>query len=374
MFERKAVYAIFLLSMLYFEVDMRNLRLRLWDGSGRRVLVRIVFAVLMVLVLVGITAGCSDMLQTGDSIVVYSGRNRSLVEPLIREFEAESGIRVRVKYGTTPQLAMTLREEGARSPADVFWAQETSALETLHADGFFASLPADIIEDSAPSLRYGKEHWVATSGRARVLAYNTDAVPSAELPSTVLGLTQDNWRGRIGWAPTNGSFQVFLTGMRLVFGEDVTREWVEAIRDNDAMAYPNNTAILQALGDGEIDVGLTNHYYLLRFKDDDPDFPVDQTAFDDGDPGNFVNYAGIGLLQSSDQPEKAQQFIRFLLSEAAQQYFTQEVFEYPVNDRAQRHDALDPLEDLLQRAPDVDLNAMDDLEGTLKLLRDAGLL
>lgn len=324
-------------------------------------------------VLAGIVIALIGISSETDSLVVYSGRSQSLVAPIIEQFEEETGIRVQVKYGTTPQLAMTLREEGERSPADVFWAQEAGALEALDEEGFFSALPGDVFEDSDPAVRHVGDHWAATSGRARVLAFNTDKVHVDELPSDVRELTDPQWEGRVGWAPSNGSFQAFITGMRLIHGEEATREWVQGMHANGAMAYANNTAIVQALGAGEIAAGLTNHYYLLRFKEDDPDFPVDQVFFDEGDPGNLVNYAGIGMLRSARHEEAARQFIRFLLEEDAQQYFTNEVYEYPVNSKAERHEALVSLDELTRRSPEVDLAAMEDLEGTLNLLRDAGV-
>ena len=325
-------------------------------------------------VLAGIVIAFIGVVDERDRLVVYSGRSRSLVEPIIEQFQEETGIRVQVKYGTTPQLAMTLREEGERSPADVFWAQEAGALEALDEEGFFSALPAEVFGDSNPAVRHAGDHWAATSGRARVLAFNTEQVSADELPGDVRELTDPEWEGRVGWAPSNGSFQAFLTGMRLIHGEEAARDWVQGMRENGAMAYANNTAIVQALGAGEIDAGLTNHYYLLRFKEDDPDFPVDQVFFDEQDPGNLVNYAGIGALRSARHVETAHQFIRFLLGEDAQHYFTNEVYEYPVNSKAERHEALVSLDELTRLSPEVDLAAMEDLEGTLNLLRDAGVL
>jgi len=331
-------------------------------------------AIVALAVLAGIVIAFIGVAYEGDRLVVYSGRSQSLVEPIIEQFREETGIRVQVKYGTTPQLAMTLREEGERSPADVFWAQEAGALEALDEEGFFSALPAGVFGDSNPAVRHAGDHWAATSGRARVLAFNTDQVNADELPGDVRELTEPEWEGRVGWAPSNGSFQAFLTGMRLIHGEEAARDWVQGMRDNGAMAYANNTAIVQALGAGEIDAGLTNHYYLLRFKEDDPDFPVDQVFFDAGDPGNLVNYAGIAALRSARHEEAAHQFIRFLLEEDAQDYFTNEVYEYPVNDAVERHEALVALDELNRLSPEVELAAMEDLEGTLNLLRDAGVL
>ncbi|MYF57236.1 extracellular solute-binding protein, partial [Candidatus Poribacteria bacterium] len=176
------------------------------------------------------------------------------------------------------------------------------------------------------------------------------------------------------WAPLNASFQAFITAMRGQVGEERTEKWLRDMKANGAKAYPKNTPIIEALDAGEIDVGLPNHYYLFRFKKRDAKFPVEQTFFKTKDPGNLVNIAGIGLLKSSDKQETALKFIEYLLSAKAQQYFVSEVFEYPVIDGVIPNANLLPLEELMKIVPKFDLNEMDDLEGTIKLLRRVDIL
>jgi iron(III) transport system substrate-binding protein len=194
------------------------------------------------------------------------------------------------------------------------------------------------------------------------------------LPASVFYLTNPEWKDRVGWAPLNASFQAFVTAMRKTEGEERTEEWLSAMKRNGARAYPKNTAIIEAIASGEIDLGLPNHYYLQRFKSKAPEYPVEQQFFATRDIGNLVNVAGIGILQTSRNARDATRLIRFLLSEEAQLFFVNEVFEYPVTTVAV--DAVLPLGpgELIDVAPSVDLNDLEDLEGTLDLLRKAGLL
>ncbi len=309
-----------------------------------------------------------------ETITLYSGRSKSLVEPIIQQFEKDTGIEVKVSYANTAQLASKLKTEGARSPADLYLAQDAGALGSVTKDGLFAKLPQSVLEKVPSTFRHKDGYWIATSGRARVLAYSPERVTSENLPKSVFDLTQPKWNGKVGWAPLNASFQAFITAMRGQVGEERTEKWLRDMKANGAKKYPKNTPIIEALAAGEIDVGLPNHYYLFRFKKSDSKYPVEQTFFKAKDPGNLVNIAGIGLLKSSDKQETALKFIEYLLSAKAQQYFVSEVFEYPVIEGVIPNANLLPLEELMKIVPKFDLNEMDDLEGTIKLLRRVDIL
>ena len=305
-------------------------------------------------------------------ITVYSGRNEEFVGFIFEDFEVATGIEVAVRYGDTAELAATIVEEGAASPADVYFAQDAGALGALQARGLLTALPDDVLEAVEPTFRSREGQWTGTTGRVRVLAYNTDNVDPAELPDSVLDLTDPQWQGRVGWAPTNGSFQSFVTALRLTEGEDAAREWLEGIIANGAVEFPNNTAIVEGVSRGEVDVGITNHYYLYRFLAEDPDFPVDNHYLP-GDIGGLVNIAGVGVLASSDAQEAAFELVRYLLSEEVQTFFGQnaDTIEFPVIEGVEAPELpslaeIDP--------PDVDLTNLEDLQGTLQLLQEVGAL
>ena len=308
------------------------------------------------------------------TLTVYSGRSQSLVHPLLEAFGEWAGVDIRVKYAGSASTAATLLEEGDNTPADVVYLQDPGSLGSLAASGMLADLPQATLDKVDSRLRDPNGQWVGTSGRARTIIYNTEAIdPETGLPPSILDFTKEEWRGRVGWAPRNGSFQAFVTALRQQLGEDVARQWLEGMRDNDAQEYPNNTSIVQAAANGEVDVGFVNHYYLERFLAEyGEDFGARNYYIGNGDPGALVLVAGAGILGASDNKSTAEEFIDFLLSEPAQQYFTSDVKEYPVAAGVEPEGDLPPIESL--DPPDVDLGSLSDLQGTIDLLREVGVL
>ena len=304
------------------------------------------------------------------SLVVYSGRSESLVAPVIRQFQEATGIDVQVKYGGSSAIAATLQEEGENSPADIFWAQDPGALGALSP--MFKPLPSDITLAVPEWARASDGSWVGVTGRARVVIYNSDLAES-ELPTSVEELTDPKWKGRVGWAPTNASFRVMVTAMRYLWGEDKTREWLEGMLANDVQVYPKNTPIVDAAGRGEVDIGLVNHYYLHRFIAEHGDgFGARNLFLNDGGPSSLVMVAGSGILETSPNPENAELFIRFLLSQVAQQYFAASVYEYPLIEGVKTHRLIPPIDSL--NGPEIDFALLDDLAGTEALLREVGAI
>ena len=311
----------------------------------------------------------TDMEGPG-SLVLYSGRSESLVGPIIEQFREATGIDVQVKFGSTSEMAATLQEEGENSPADVFWAQDPGALGAL--SGILTPLPSDVTLTVPEWARAPDGSWVGVSGRARVIVYNTD-LSEDELPKSVQELTDPKWKGRVGWPPTNASFRVMVTAMRHLWGEDETRAWLEGMLANDTKVFPKNTPIVLAVSEGEVDVGLVNHYYLHRFiAEHGDDFAARNLFLNDGGPGSLVMVAGVGILITSPNPGNAEAFVRFLLSKVAQQYFAAQTYEYPLIEGIKTHRLLPPIEGL--NGPDIDFALLDDLEGTEALLRDTGVI
>ena len=312
--------------------------------------------------------------ETDRTLTVYSGRSQSLVHPLLEAFGEYSGVDIRVKYAGSASTAATLLEEGDNTPADVVFLQDPGSLGSLAAAGMLAELPQGTLDKVDSRLRDPNGQWVGTSGRARTIIYNTETIdPDADLPASILGFTAEEWKGRVGWAPRNGSFQAFVTALRLQLGEEGARQWVAGMKDNDAQEYANNVSIVNAAANGEVDVGFVNHYYLERFLEEHgPGFTARNHFIGNGDPGALVLVAGAGILKSSENKSTAEEFIEFLLSEPAQRYFTSDVKEYPVAAGVEPVGDLPPLESL--DPPDVDLGSLSDLEGTINLLRDVGVL
>ncbi|MBW3610279.1 MAG: iron ABC transporter substrate-binding protein [Actinobacteria bacterium] len=307
------------------------------------------------------------------TLTVYSGRSEELVGPLVEQFEADSGIDVEVRYGDTAQMAGAILEEGDNSPADVYYGQDAGALGALSSAGRLQSLDAALLERVDPQFRSVDGRWVGVSGRARVAVYNTNLLSEEDLPESILDFSDPRWGGgKIGWAPTNGSFQAFVTALRVAEGEEVARAWLEGIRANEPKVYDANVPIVDAAGAGEIQVGFVNHYYLYRALAEDPNLPAANHIFPNGDLGSLVNVAGVGIVDTAEHTEEARRFVEFLLGEPAQQYFAAETFEIPLVAGIESQVPLPPLESLQQ--PDINLNELADLQGTLDLMAEVGVI
>lgn len=313
-------------------------------------------------------------LAQADAITIYSGRGETFVQPIVDQFQRETGITVNMRYGDTAALAVLLQEEGNRTRANLFWGQDAGAMGALAKAGLLATLPEALYADLPDIFTSRTGQWVATTGRARVIAYSPERTSAEEIPNTLFDLVDEKYRGRVGIAPTNGSFQASVTAMRVIHGDERTLEWLRGLRANDAQVYRNNTTQVIAIAEGEIDFAMVNNYYLPRFTKGNPDYPVRQRFLQAGDLGNMVNVAGIALLAGSADNAHALRFIEHVLSPAAQQYFTLEGNEYPVRSDVVVQTDLTSLDELLEKAPILDLDDLADLEGTLRLLRQAGWL
>lgn len=334
---------------------------------------RLQLPVLLIAAVLGLAAcgGGEDAGAGSDGeLTVYSGRSEKLVGPLLKRFEEQSGITLKVRYGESAELAATLAEEGDKSPAELFFSQDAGALGAVADAGLLRELPAATRRKIDARWVDPAGRWVGTSGRSRVVAYSTDRLTEAEVPDSVFDFADPKWKGRIGLAPPNASFQAFVSAMRLDVGQERTRAWLGSIKANEPKLLENNIQTEEAIAAGEIDVGFVNHYYLGELKAEKPGFPVANHFMAKGDPGALVNVAGAGIVEHEDTGD-AQKLVDFLLGEQAQRYFAETTTEYPLVDGVAPPADLPPLADL--QGPDIELGALgDELRGTLELLDEVG--
>lgn len=305
---------------------------------------------------------------TGAELTIYSGRNEELIAPLLESFTAETGIAVTARYGDSAEMAATILEEGKNTPADVFFSQDAGALGALGAEGFFQKLPAETLAKVDSAYQATDGYWVGVSGRARVFNYNPELV--TQVPTSVLDLVDPAWKGRIAIAPTNASFQSFVTGMRVSLGDEATAEFLTGLAAN-AVIYEKNGQILDAVEAGEVAAGLINHYYWFeKAKEVGDDAMKSKLSwFQAGDAGNLVNTAGVGVISTDPN---ALVFAQWLLSDTAQNYFTTQTFEYSLTGLEKPAESLPALEEIAK--PAIDLSDLSSLSATQELLREAGLI
>jgi iron(III) transport system substrate-binding protein len=326
-------------------------------------------ALLLIAPLAAVLPACSS---DEGRLVIYSGRTQNLIDPLLQEFSADTGIAIDVVYDDSANLALAIDEEGDNTPADVFLSQSPGAVGFLDAEGRLGRLPDSVLELVDEDLRAADGAWVGLSGRVRTLVYNTDLVDPAEIPDSVLDLTDPSFAGRVAVAPTNGSFQDFVTAMREELGEDVAAEWLSGMADNDSPTYPNNLAIVQAVGRGEVPMGLVNHYYLHRELAEDPDIPAANHFFPAGDIGSLLIVTAATVIEGSDMEAEARQFLEYMLSEDAQRFFAGETFEYPLAAGVEPAESVPPLSDISLTHIDLD-ELGGGLRRTTELIEESGL-
>jgi iron(III) transport system substrate-binding protein len=319
---------------------------------------------------VGLT-GLASCSSDSDRLTIYSGRTKDLIDPLLQQYAQETGNKIDVRYGDSADLALQIEEEGDKSPADIFLSQSPGAMDYLSGASRLTALPATVLDQVEERFRSPKGEWVGLSGRVRVLVYNADDVEEADLPSSVFDLVDPKYKDMVAVAPTNGSFQDFVTAMRQAVGEDETRVWLEELVANGAKSYANNVAIIQAVGRGEVPMGLVNHYYNERAKVEDPNVKTVNHSFDAGDLGNLILVTGAGVVAGSDQQDEAQEFVTYLLGRQAQEYFAEETLEYPLAAGVQPAVDLPALSSI--QAPQEDLSTLGDLAVTARLIDESGL-
>ncbi len=330
-------------------------------------------SVLLGVIAASVSAEASPSASQETTLTIYSGREEKLVKPLYERFTRLTGIRLRVRYGDSAELAATIGEEGRSSPADLFFAQDAGALGAIAKDGRLKILAKKTLQKVPSRFRAPGKRWVGVSGRARVVAYNTDVVRKASLPKTIWGYTNPRWKGKIGLPPTNASFQAFVTAMRLSAGEDRTRDWLTGIKANGVRFYAKNSHVVSAIANREILVGFVNHYYLYQLKEEQPNAAVANHFLGGRDPGALVNAAGIGVLASTKRGAAAQRFVDFLLSREAQIFFTTGPgrAEYPLVRGVKPRAGLPPLARV--QGPKIALSQLGfGLPRTLELLNDVG--
>jgi iron(III) transport system substrate-binding protein len=312
--------------------------------------------------------------ESDGTFTLYAGRDQELIDPFIQQFEQETGITVEVRYAGTTELAALLQEEGDATPADVFLSQDAGALGAIAKAGLFTTLSDDITSTVPAGFTSTDGSWVGITGRARVIVFDSETVADSEIPTSVLGLTDERWRGQVAIAPGNASFQSFVTALRVLEGEDVARQWLEDMVANDVQLYEKNGAILNAVNAGEVELGLINHYYWYGLQQEIGDdnmraqlnFPVA------GDSGGIVNVTGAGLVNGAADDADAIAFLEYLVSAEGQQYFVDNTFEYPLIAGVDAPAGLPALDSLTN--PELDLSDLDTLGDTTALLAEVGLL
>ena len=328
---------------------------------------------LVVPAVLGLAMGSSGALAA--SLTLYSAQHEQTVDLLTKAFTKETGIEVKVHNGEAPELASQIVKEGASSPADVFFTENSPELQLLSEKGLLskvapATLAAVPAEDSSPA-----GDWVGVFARENVLAFNKGMIQEDALPSSLLDLAKPEWKGKIAIAPTDADFLPLVGAVVAMKGRPAALEWLKGLHDN-AMLFDDDEGVVAAVDRGAVATGIINSYYWARLRMEKGADKMQSAIhhFAGGDVGGLMNVSGAAVLKSSRNQAAAQKFLAFLVSKPAQEMISKLdiTFEYPLVPGVAANAVLKPMAEL--KPPSLTIKQIGDDHEAGQLLREAGLI
>ena len=350
-----------------------------------RINVRVASAAALVAVMLGVAACGSSSTPSASSaaagtgagdkptLTLYNAQHEDLMKIMTAEFTKATGIKVAMRNGEDPEIALQIVQEGAKSPADVFVTENSPAMIMVDSKGLFAKVDDATLAQVPTDFVPANKGWVGFAGRSTVFVYTDAKVKPGALPASIMDLSGPTWKGRVGISPTGADFEAIVSAVLALKGEPATLAWLKGLKTN-AKVYSGNSAVLKAVNAGEVDSGVIYHYYW--FKDQQESGAnsknVKQLYFKNQDPGAFLSISGAGVLKSSKHPAQAQQFVKWLNSPEGQKVLAgSKAMEYPIGIDAAADPKLTPLSQL--SPPKVELSTLNGPK-VVEMMTEAGLL
>jgi iron(III) transport system substrate-binding protein len=311
--------------------------------------------------------------EDSEGIVVYNAQHEALTQAWASGFTKETGIKVTIRNGSDMQFANQIVEEGPASPADVFLTENSPGMALVDEAGLFAPVDADTLAQVPDTFKAADGHWIGVAARSTVFVYDKTKLKESDLPKSLLDLADPAWKGRWGAAPAGADFQAIVSALLELKGEDVTKSWLKALKEN-ANAYKNNNVTLKAVNSGEIEGGIIYHYYWFgdQAKTAENSANTALHYFKHQDPGAFVSISGGGILASSQHQKEAQAFLKWITGKGGQAILRDgDSYEYAVGNGAQSNPKLVPLSEL--QAPAIEPSKLNSQKVT-DMMTDAGLI
>jgi iron(III) transport system substrate-binding protein len=266
------------------------------------------------------------------AITLYNGQHEQTTAALVAAFERQTGIKVNVRSGDEAELGNQILQEGAHSPADVFYTENTPVLEDLREHGLLVPVSSSTLAAVPSRYDSAQDDWVGVSARASALVYNTSQFTSAELPDSILALAEPRWKGKLGFAPSETDFQPLITAIVKLRGAATAERWLKGLQANGKV-YPDNETVVSQVNNGESAIGPINHYYWYRLRAEVGRSGMHSALhyYAPGDAGDLVNVSGAAVLKSSSHQAEAQAFLAFLVSHTGQETIAHShSYEYPL--------------------------------------------
>ncbi len=277
-------------------------------------------------------AACGTSKSHGNELTLYNGQHEQTTATLVHNFEHLTGIKVRIRSADEATLANQIIQEGSSSPADVFYTENSPALEALGERGLLVPVQASTLAAVPRESSSKRGDWVGVSARVSELVYNTSQMRAGEVPTSVLQLAAPNFKGKVGFAPSETDFQPIVTSIAKLRGRPAAEAFLEGMKQNSKV-YPDNETVVAQVNNGESTIGPINHYYWYRLRREQGEGGMHSklAPYAHGDPGNLINVSGAAVLRASGNQAKAQQLLAYLVSQGGQEALAHsDSYEYPL--------------------------------------------
>jgi iron(III) transport system substrate-binding protein len=345
----------------------------------RRRLIRRGTVGLGALLAAGLLAACgsaSGATPGAGSITLYSGQHEQTTQSLVDAFEQQTGIKVNVRYNDEDSFADEIVAEESHPVADVFYTENSPALEYLQDKGLLASVDPSTLAKTAAKYNSPQGDWVGVSARVSVLIYNPSMISASQLPTSVLQLANPKYKGKLAFAAGETDFQPVVTSVARTYGDAEASSWLNGIKENaGSHIYPDNETIADEVNRGAVAFGVVNQYYWYRMKAELGASNVHSkiTYFAPHDPGYVVDVSGAAILKSSKNKADAQKFLAFIVSKTGQEIIAHSIsYEYPLDDGVTTAAPETPFNQL--QPTSISIAELGDGSTAIALLQKAGLL
>ncbi len=309
------------------------------------------------------------------TLTLYAAQHHQLVDMVIAAFTKQTGIAVKTRFGEAPELAAQIVREGARSPADLYFTENSPELVLLDEKKLLG--PVDPATLQAVPAKYSPTDgsWVGVLVRENVLTFDPAKIKEAELPASLYDLAKPEWKGKVAIAPSDADFLPLIAASVALKGRDATLAWLKGLKANAAV-FDDDEGVVAAVERGSVATGVINSYYYYRASAEQGAGKTRSQIhhFGSGDLGALLNVSGAAVLKSSKHSPEAQKFLAFLVSQPVQDMIGKSDidFEYPLAAGVAPNPALRPMDQL--QPPDVSIKQLGDDSDAAKMLRQAGLL
>ena len=306
-----------------------------------------------------------------EGLTLYNGQHRATAEAVVAAFTKATGIPVTVRNAESPELASQIVEEGANSPADVFFSEQSPPIASLQEKGLLAAADAETLR-TVPAQYCAKDGtWVGVNVRTRVITYNKKMVAPADLPKSIMDFATPSAKGRFGYVKQDG-FQEQVMSIVHIKGRDAALAWLKGLKEY-GRSYNGNRIASTAVENGEIAMALSNNYYWYSLAKERGADKLNSAlyVFPGNDPGNIFNVSAAGVLKSSRRKEAAQQLLAFMVSRPGQEAMAATTAEYPVLAGVSSPFPLAPLSDFQAPVTPADMGSA---SAAYALEREAGLI